>query len=75
MRKRDTTRRCFFCIEIGHLAKNYMNTGSIEDEKKAKDNNIRKKTRQQWILKSSENASLRNEANVTQELGNSSIST
>ena len=40
MRKRDTTKRCFTCIELGHLAKNYMNTGIIEDEKKEKVDNI-----------------------------------
>ena len=60
MRIRDTTRRCFFYIELGHLAKNCMNTGRIEDEKKAKDDNIIKQMRSQWILKSSENASSRN---------------
>ena len=42
LRKRDTTRRCFICTELGHLAKNCMNTGRIEDEKKEKDDNIRK---------------------------------
>ena len=52
-----------------------MNTGRIEDEKKVKDDNIRKKMRQQWILKSSTNASLSHEAHVTQELGDLSIST
>ena len=46
MRKRDTTKRCFICIELGHLAKNYMNTGRIEYEKKAKDDNIQKYMRQ-----------------------------
>ena len=42
MRTRDTTKRCFICIELGHLAKNYMNTRRIEDEKKEKAKNIRK---------------------------------
>ena len=42
MRKRDTTKRCFICTELGHLVKNCMNTGRIEDEKKAKSDNIRK---------------------------------
>ena len=46
MRKRDTTKICFICTKLGHLAKNYMNTRRIEDEKKAKDDNIRKKMRQ-----------------------------
>ena len=40
MRKRDTTKRCFICIELGHVAKNCMNTSRIEDEKKAKNDNI-----------------------------------
>ena len=52
-----------------------MNTRTIEDEKKAKADNIRKKMRQQWIPKSSKNASPSHEADVIQELGDSSIST
>ena len=40
--KRDTTKRCFIFIELSHLAKNYMNIGRIEDEKKEKEDNIRK---------------------------------
>ena len=40
MRKRDTTKSCFIYTELGHLAKNYMNTGLIEGEKKEKSNNI-----------------------------------
>ena len=75
MRKRDTTRRCLICIELGHLAKNCMNTRRFEDEKKAKDDNIKKQMRHQWILKSFENASLSNEEYVIQELGDSIIST
>ena len=42
MRKRDTTKRLFICIDLGHLAKNYMNIGRIEDEKKEKAENTRK---------------------------------
>ena len=42
MRKRNTTKRCFICIELGHLTKNYMNTRIIEDEKKEKEDNIKK---------------------------------
>ena len=75
MRTRDTTRRCFICTKLSHLAKNCINIGRIEDEKKAKADNIRKQMRQQWILKSFENASPSNDENVTQELGDSSIST
>ena len=52
-----------------------MNIGRIEDEKKAKADNIKKQMRQQWIPKSSQNASLRNDDFVTQELGGTSIST
>ena len=52
-----------------------MNTWRIEDEKKAKVDNIRKKMKQQWIPKSSENESSIHEVDVTQELGDSSIST
>ena len=42
MRKRDAAKRCFICIELGHLAKNCVNTRRIEDEKKKKADNIRK---------------------------------
>ena len=75
MRTRDTTRRCFICSELGHVAKNCMNIGRIEDEKKAKDDNIRKQMRQQWVPKSSKNASPRYDEQVTQELGDSTFST
>lgn len=75
LRKRDTTRRCFICTELGHLAKNYMNTQRVEDEKKAKADNVRKQMRQQWIPKSVENGNMSNDEHVTQELGDSSIST
>ena len=57
MRKRDTTKKFSICIELGHLAKNYMNTGRIKDEKKERANNIKKQMRQQWIPKSLENTS------------------
>ena len=72
MRKRDTTKRCFICTKLGHLAKNCMNTGRIEDEKKEKVDNIRKQMRQQWVPKST---SPSNNDQVTQELGDSTIST
>ena len=75
MRTRENTRRCFICIEPGHLAKNCMNTRRIEDEKKARANNIRKQMRQKWIPKSLENVSLSNNEHVTQELGDTTIST
>ena len=42
-RKRDTTKICFIFTKIGHLAINCMNTRRIEDEKKEKVGNIRKK--------------------------------
>ena len=41
-RKGDTTIRCYTCTKLGHLAKNCMNTGRVEDDKKAKADNIRK---------------------------------
>ena len=61
----NTTRRCFICIELGHLAKNCMNSRRIKDEKKEKDDNIRKKMKQQWVPKSSKNTSLSCEDQVT----------
>ena len=73
-RKRDTTIRFFTCIELGHLAKNCMNIGRVEDDKKIKEDNIIKKMRQQWIPKSIEEASSRNDGHVTQDLGDSTIS-
>ena len=45
MRKRDPTKRCFVCEELGHLENNYMNQATIEDEKKEKANNIRSQMR------------------------------
>ena len=75
MRKRDTTKICFICTKLGHLAKKCMNTRRIEYEKKVKASNIRKQMRQQWFPKSTENASPNNDEQVTQELGDSTIST
>ena len=45
MRKRDTTKRCFVYTKLGHLAKNCMNIGRIEEEKKAKADDIIKQMR------------------------------
>ena len=77
MRKRDTTKKCFICTKLGHLAKKCMNIGRIEDEKKAKDDNTRKKMRQKWVPKSLENENQNHEVNDTQvnELGSSNTST
>ena len=74
MRRRDTTIRFFTCTELAHLAKNCMNIGRIEDEKKEKDDNIQKQMRQQWIPKSTKDNSSRNDGQVTQELGDSTHS-
>ena len=72
-RKKDTTIRCYTCTELGHIAKNCMNIGKVEDEKKVRADNIQKQMRQQWIPKSTEQESS-NDGNVTQELGDSTIS-
>ena len=48
-----------------------MNIGKIEDEKKAKADNIRKQMRQQWIPKTTKETSLNHENEVTQEMGDS----
>ena len=45
-----------------------MNTSRVEDERKAKANNIRKQMRQQWIPKSTEQNSS-NGNHVTQGMG------
>ena len=50
-----------------------MNIERIEDEKKTKANNIRKQMKQQWIPKSTEQDNSSND-NVTQEMGDSTIS-
>ena len=52
-----------------------MNTGRIEDEKKAKADNIQKQMRQKWVPKSTKNVRPNNDDQVTQELGDSTIST
>ena len=54
LRKRDTIIRCFKCTKLGHIAKNCMNVGEVEDGKKEKIDSIRKQMRQQWIPKSTE---------------------
>ena len=51
-----------------------MSTGKIEDEKKAKVDNIRKKMRRKWIPKSTEEASPSTDGHVTQEVGDFIIS-
>ena len=61
MRKRDTTKICFISRKLGYLAKNYMNIGRSEDQKKAKDDNMKKQIRQQWVPKSLANASQNHE--------------
>ena len=70
MRRKDTTIRYYTCTELGHIAKNCMNTGRIEDEKKEKVDNIRKQMRQQWIPKSTEETSSSHGSEVTQEVSN-----
>ena len=51
-----------------------MNIGRIEDEKKEKVDNIKKQMRQQWIPKSTEQASSSDDSHVTQEVGDPIIS-
>ncbi|GLJ53781.1 hypothetical protein SUGI_1147740 [Cryptomeria japonica] len=53
--------------ESSEQAKNCMNTKKVEDEKKAKADNIRKQMRQQWVPKSTEQDNSSN-GPVTQEL-------
>jgi hypothetical protein len=50
-RKRDPVARCFVCNEHGHIAKNCMNVERIEDEKKARVDEIRKEMKSKWIKK------------------------
>ena len=74
MRRKDTTIRCYTCTELGHIAKNCMNTSRIEDEKKEKVDNIKKQMRQQWIPKSIEHAISSIDGHDTQKVGDSTIS-
>ena len=73
VRRKDTTISCYTCTELGHIAKNYMNIGRIMDERKEKEDNIKKNMRHQWIPKSTENASSSNDGHVTQEVGDCTI--
>ena len=54
MRRKATTIRCYTCTELGHIAKNCMNIGRIEDENIEKIDNISNQMRHQWIPKSTE---------------------
>ncbi|OYD06034.1 hypothetical protein CHM34_18485 [Paludifilum halophilum] len=62
--------RCYTCTKLGHIAKNCMNIGRVEDEKKTKADNIQKQMRQQCIPKSTEQDSS-NDGNATQEVRDS----
>ena len=46
-----------------------MNIGRVEDEKKARVDNIRKQMRQQWIPKTTKETSSNHGSEVTQEVG------
>ena len=48
-----------------------MNIGKVEDEKKARVDNIKKQMRQQWIPKSTKETSSNRGSEVTQEVGDS----
>ena len=45
LRKKDTTIRCYTCTKLGQIAKNCMSIGKVEDEKKARVDNIKKQIR------------------------------
>ena len=51
-----------------------MNIGKVEDEKKARADNIKKQMRQQWIPKSTKETSSNHGSEVTQEVGDSILS-
>ena len=51
-----------------------MNISKTKDEKKARANNIRKQMKQQWIPKSIEDTSSNHGTKVTQEVGDSILS-
>ena len=76
MRKRDPTKIFFLCTKLGHLARNCINQGKVEDKRKAKDDNIRSQMKQQWIKKylDNTNQSPKNIDTQINELGNSTIS-
>ena len=51
-----------------------MTIRKFDDEKKAREENIRKKMRQQYIPKSTEETSSNHGSEVTQEVGDSNLS-
>ena len=51
-----------------------MNIGRVEDEKKAREDNIRKQMGKQWIPKTTEEISSNHGSDVTQEVGDSTLS-
>lgn len=76
LRKRNPTKRCYLCKELGHLAKKCMNIGKVEDEKKSKANNIMTQMKQKWVRKYPKNSCKNSEVIDTQsnELGDLIIS-
>ena len=46
-----------------------MNIGRVEDEKKAREENIKKQMRQKWIPKTTKETSSNHGSEVTQEVG------
>lgn len=57
LRKRNHTKRCYVCKELGHLAWNYMNKGKVEDANKSKASKIKTQMKQKWVKKSTKNLS------------------
>ena len=73
-RKKDSTIRCYTFTELGHISKNYMNIRKVQDKKKARADNIRKKMKQQWIPKTNEETNSNHGSEVTHEVGDSNLS-
>ena len=74
-RKKDLVARCFLCNERGHIARNCMNVEKVEDEKKARADEIRREMKSKWIKKTRDNLDEKNEPCNTHldELGATTI--
>lgn len=60
-RKRNPTKRCYVCKELGHLERNCMNQDNVNNNEENKGNTkideIKTQRNQQWIRKSPKSSS------------------
>ena len=53
--------KCFLCNECGHIVRNFMNAEKVEDEKKLREDEIRREMKSKWIKKTPDNSDEKNE--------------